>query len=206
SLYEPYMFEHVPKPYIKFVDDDIELVINNINDDLNLISDQVSKSRRRARIMELGYLLIKKSIGLDFNIEDITFTSSLKLIDEISDKENEHPSNLYTEDNETSPVTTKSTDFFNNGYICDHNKSDDEGIMELKSRKQELENLLAATREGLDVPQHKNFRQIFQEKYLSCNEKGDTTFAFWNCYRICYNCDRYQLTYRGSQHGQKNHP
>ncbi|CAG8790811.1 16268_t:CDS:1, partial [Cetraspora pellucida] len=59
SLYEPYMFEHVPKPYIKFVDDDIELVINNINDDLNLISDQDSKSRRRARIMELGYLLTK---------------------------------------------------------------------------------------------------------------------------------------------------
>ncbi|CAG8836410.1 20259_t:CDS:2, partial [Cetraspora pellucida] len=33
-----------------------------------------SKSRRRASIMELGYLLTKKIIGLDFNIEDITFT------------------------------------------------------------------------------------------------------------------------------------
>ncbi|CAG8579935.1 7682_t:CDS:10, partial [Cetraspora pellucida] len=142
---QPYMFEHVPKPHIKFVDDDIKLVINNINDDLNLISDQDSKSRHRARIMELSYLLTKNIIGLDFNIEDITFTSSLKLFDETSDKENDHPSNLYTEDDETSPVTTKSTDFSNNEYISDHNESDDEWIMELKSRKQELENLLAAT-------------------------------------------------------------
>ncbi|CAG8583013.1 16157_t:CDS:2, partial [Cetraspora pellucida] len=63
-----------------------------------------------------------KIIGLDFNIEDITFTSSLKLVDKVSDKKNEHPSNLYTEDDETSP-----------------------------SRKQELENLLAATRED-DTP------------------------------------------------------
>ncbi|CAG8705797.1 7611_t:CDS:2 [Cetraspora pellucida] len=125
SLYEPYMFEHVPKPYMKFVDDDIELVINNINDDLNLISDQDSKSCRRAMIMELGYLLTRKIIGLDFNIEDITFTSSLKLVDEISDKENEHPSNLYTEDDETNPAT-------------DHNESDDEGIYKY----------LSATREG----------------------------------------------------------
>ncbi|CAG8782166.1 16114_t:CDS:2, partial [Cetraspora pellucida] len=98
SLYEPYMFEHVPKLYIKFVDDDIELVINNINDDLNLIYDQDSKSRRRARIMELGCLLTK---------------------------------------------------------------SDDEGVTELKSRKQELESLLAATCEG---PQHINFSQRIPRK------------------------------------------
>ncbi|CAG8672769.1 6034_t:CDS:1, partial [Cetraspora pellucida] len=58
-----------------------------------------------------------KIISLDFNIEDITFTSSLKLVDNISGKENEYPSNLYTEDDETSPVTTKSTDFSNDEYI-----------------------------------------------------------------------------------------
>ena len=44
----------------------------------------------------LIYMVLQKIIGLDFNIEDITFTSSLKLVDEISDNENEYPSNLYT--------------------------------------------------------------------------------------------------------------
>ncbi|CAG8779572.1 1689_t:CDS:2, partial [Racocetra fulgida] len=146
SLYEPYMFEHVPKPYIKFVDDDIEVIINNINDNLDLISDQDSKSRRRARIMELGYLLTKKIIGLDFNIEDFTFTSSLKLVDEISDKENENPLNLYTDDDETSHVTTKSTDFADNEHI---------------------KNLLATTRES--------FRGSSAQKFSSKNSKKNTS-------------------------------
>ncbi|CAG8775756.1 12990_t:CDS:2, partial [Cetraspora pellucida] len=110
-----------------------------------------------------------KIISLDFNIEDITFTSSLKLADDISDKENEYPSNLYTEDDETSLVTTKSTDFFSNEYISDHNESDDEGIMELKSRKRELENLLAATREGP--------RGSSTQKFSSKNSKKNTSHA-----------------------------
>ncbi|CAG8469319.1 7825_t:CDS:2, partial [Scutellospora calospora] len=146
SLYEPYMFEHVSKPYLEFVDDDIEVIINNIHDNLDLNSDQDAKTRRRARIMELGYLLTKKIIGLDFDIEDITFMSSLEL-DEISDKENESisTSKLITEEDETNPVITKCIDFANS-------ESDDEGIMELKSRRQELESLLAATRGSFRSP------------------------------------------------------
>ncbi|CAG8680679.1 14669_t:CDS:2, partial [Cetraspora pellucida] len=177
SLYEPYMFEHVPKPYIKFVDD-IELVINNINDDLNLISDQDSKSHRRARIMELSYLLTKKIISLDFNIEDITFTSSLKLVDDISDKGNEYPSNLYTEDDETSPVTMKSTDFSNNEYISDHNEPDDEGIYKY---------LCSST-----------------QKFSSKNPKKNTSHATKKV--TPPSPSRIAAGYRGSQHEQKNHP
>ncbi|CAG8738498.1 472_t:CDS:1, partial [Cetraspora pellucida] len=38
---------------------------------------------------------------------------------------NEHSSNLYTEDDKTSPVTMKFTDFSSDEYISDHNESDD---------------------------------------------------------------------------------
>ncbi|CAG8796276.1 28038_t:CDS:2 [Gigaspora margarita] len=168
SLYEPYLFKHVSKPSIKFVDDDIEIITNNFHDNLDLNSGQDAKTRRRARIMELGYLLTKKIVGLDFDIEDTTFTSSLELVDEISDKENERPSasKLLTEEDETSPVITKCVD---NGYISDHLESEDEGIMELKSRRQELGNLLAATRES--------FRGPSVQKFSSKNSKKNTPHA-----------------------------
>ncbi|CAG8670841.1 20533_t:CDS:2, partial [Cetraspora pellucida] len=47
--------------------------------------------------------------------EIIEFPSNIE--DSNSIDRNENPSNLYTEDDETSPVTTKSTDFSNNEYI-----------------------------------------------------------------------------------------
>ncbi|CAG8448192.1 1651_t:CDS:2 [Dentiscutata heterogama] len=148
SLYEPYLFENISKPYIKFVDDDIEIITNNFHDNLDLNSDQDAKTRRRARIMEL----------------DTTFTSSLELVNEISDKENERPSTskLLTEEDETSHVITKCVD---NEYTSDHIESEDEGIMELKSRRQELENLLATTRESFRGPSVQKFSSKNSRKY-----------------------------------------
>ena len=72
-IYEHNLFEHANSPNINFADSEVEDIINifyDVEHDFSL--DQDEKTRRRVRIMELGYILTKvflfKTIHLFFLI------------------------------------------------------------------------------------------------------------------------------------------
>ncbi|CAG8837813.1 9978_t:CDS:1, partial [Cetraspora pellucida] len=67
-----------------------------------------------------------------------------------------------------------------------------------------LENLLAATREGPRGFSTQKFSSKNSKKISLMQRKRRYHLRLLELLRIYYNCDRYQLPYRRSQHGQKN--
>ncbi|CAH1763876.1 9022_t:CDS:2 [Entrophospora sp. SA101] len=130
TLYESYSFESSIRSNYKFANSDVEDIIYyiyNINHSLELDPD--SKSRRRTRIVELGFLLTK-----------------LKYLNTIGDNGHEATKEFYDDQNQSNGPR-KSFDWFEEV----NNKLSDEGddeIKELKTRRQELENMLATKYKG----------------------------------------------------------
>ncbi|CAG8504968.1 12765_t:CDS:2 [Funneliformis caledonium] len=155
SIYQHNLFESASKLNINFVDTDVEDIINISNDvECNFSLDQDEKIRRRVRIMELGYILTKKVNGFDFDIKEESFTASSELnknmeSDEVNDIVHQTLELSIEEDDNAILKTTEST-------FEEYSEDDDEGIMELKSRRQELETLLAVSRN--DVHNYKTAR------------------------------------------------
>ncbi|CAG8605694.1 870_t:CDS:2, partial [Diversispora eburnea] len=152
-LYETYLSDLEVRPHIKFDESESDNTINIIYEERKLCLDQNAKSQRRARIMELGYILSKKISGFTFNAEDTKFSAcpelDAKLENSLNMESNLLPVMFIAEEQkptkESKPVNIEDQE----NEINDYAEDDDEGIKELKSRRQELENLLAATRNNI---------------------------------------------------------
>ncbi|CAB4406875.1 unnamed protein product [Rhizophagus irregularis] len=160
SIYEQHnLFERASKPNINFADSEVEDIINVFyNDEHNFILDQDEKTRRRARIMELGYILTKKITGLDFDVKRDSFTVSSDLnanaeSDEIKEIEQQTAELSIEEDDDDAILSTEPSFGEVDGEYSEDNN---EGIMELKSRRQELEALLAASRNNMHSSKSKS--------------------------------------------------
>ncbi|CAI2167480.1 1867_t:CDS:2 [Funneliformis geosporum] len=151
SIYQHNLFESASKLNINFVDSDVDDIINIPNVENNFSLDQDEKIRRRVRIMELGCILTKKVNGFDFDIKEDLFTASSELNKNMESEDDDilHQTSELSIDEDENDIlrTTEST-------FEEYSEDDDEGIMELKSRRQELETLLAVSRN--DVHNYKS--------------------------------------------------
>ncbi|RIA85715.1 hypothetical protein C1645_781251 [Glomus cerebriforme] len=169
-IYEHNLFERASKPNINFSNSEVESIFCDIEH--NFILDQDEKTCRRIRIMELGYILTKKITGFDFDVKRNSFTVSSDLItnlesDEINDIV-QKTVELFVEDDEND-VLNYTEPNFEEVEFEEHNN---EGIMELKSRRQELEALLAASRNNIHSSKAKSPAKKAKKVKRTASEKN----------------------------------
>ncbi|CAG8465413.1 3677_t:CDS:2 [Acaulospora colombiana] len=170
-MYDPYLSECETRSHIKFDAYEIDDLMGAIYNERNLSLDQDAKSRRRARIMELGYILSTKIIGFSYNVESASFTSCPELDVECGNPvvEESQPSDKFFVEEKILNESTQKIEFEDSESEIDEHEEDDEGIKELK----ELKNLLAASRNnGLSAQNpasnvSKAHQQIIPKKALS---------------------------------------
>ncbi|GBC10647.1 hypothetical protein RclHR1_00980024 [Rhizophagus clarus] len=175
SLYEHNLFERANKPNINFADSDVEDIINVFYDDEHkFILDQNEKTRRRVRIVELGYILTKKITGLNFDAERDSFAVSSDLnanaeSDEIKEIVQQTVElSIENDEDDVFLPTEPAFEEVDEEYSEDNN----EGIMELKSRRQELEALLATSRNNLHSSKTKSSAKKFKKVKRTASGKN----------------------------------